>query len=67
MQIETEVHSTEQKENIQNMILEQILQRLNVIELRQSVFMEKRVQEIWEEDAWTLLMQRRSIIKENDG
>ncbi|CAG8748433.1 3361_t:CDS:1, partial [Dentiscutata heterogama] len=36
MQIETGVHSTEQKENIQNMILEQILQRLNANELRQS-------------------------------
>ncbi|CAG8750631.1 6672_t:CDS:2, partial [Dentiscutata heterogama] len=65
MQIETGVHSTEQKENIQNMILEQILQRLNAIELRQNVFMEKRVQEMWEEDAGTLPMQR-SIIEEND-
>ncbi|CAG8558047.1 5424_t:CDS:2, partial [Dentiscutata heterogama] len=55
MQIETGVYSTEQKENIQNMILEQILQRLNVIELRQK------------EDAWTLPTQRRSIIEENDG
>ena len=36
MQIETGVHSIEQKENIQNTILEQILQRLNAIELRQS-------------------------------
>ncbi|CAG8539785.1 10823_t:CDS:2 [Dentiscutata heterogama] len=35
MQIETGVHSTEQKKNIQNTILEQILQRLNAIELRQ--------------------------------
>ncbi|CAG8674125.1 7871_t:CDS:1, partial [Dentiscutata heterogama] len=35
MQIETGVHNTEQKENIQNTILEQILQRLNAIELRQ--------------------------------
>ncbi|CAG8533594.1 4805_t:CDS:2, partial [Dentiscutata heterogama] len=66
MQIETGVHNTEQKENIQNTILEQILQRLNVIELRQSVFMEKRVQEMCEKDAWTLPTQRRSIIEEND-
>ncbi|CAG8565485.1 13826_t:CDS:2, partial [Dentiscutata heterogama] len=32
---ETGVHSTEQKENFQNTILEQILQRLSAIELRQ--------------------------------